>query len=170
MPTMGTNSRGDNPMERFRLETEWLPWLPRTQPRRVWTPNGLHGGTSRDSDGTWKGSQVYETGKFRGGGQGRNRTADASLFRAARSITYRRVSGGFIDLRTFSLDSIWTPDAISIEVGLHSDSTFRGGWTPPDSSLTNLHFGSGSTLATRARAIEDDSKMPPLGRQTWVPL
>jgi len=27
--------------------------------------------------------QVYETGKFVSGGQGRNRTADASLFRAA---------------------------------------------------------------------------------------
>ena len=23
----------------------WLPWVPRTLPRRVWTPNGLHGAT-----------------------------------------------------------------------------------------------------------------------------
>ena len=37
---------------------------------------------------------------------------------------------GFMDLQPLDVDAIWTPDAIPIEVGLHSDSTFRGGWTP----------------------------------------
>ena len=37
----------------------------------------------RESDGTGQRPQLYESGKVRSGGQGRNRTADASLFRAA---------------------------------------------------------------------------------------
>src|SRR5579871_1109499 len=64
-------------------KTRWLPWLPRTQPRRVWTPNGLRRCIIREVDCREECPQVSETGKFRRGGQGRNRTADASLFRAA---------------------------------------------------------------------------------------
>ena len=41
-----------------------------------WTPR-------RDLDPTGNSPQVYESGEFKCGGQGRNRTADASLFRAA---------------------------------------------------------------------------------------
>ena len=49
----------------------------------MWTPYVLHGAAFRGSDGTGECPQVYETGKFRSGGQGGNRTPDASLFRAA---------------------------------------------------------------------------------------
>jgi hypothetical protein len=86
------------------------------------------------------------------GGQGRNRTADASLFRAVGSITYKAVFRGFIELRAFDLDAIWTPGAIPIEVGLHSDSTFRAGH-----GLHGLHScnpatnGGGPTRASCAR-------------------
>jgi hypothetical protein len=71
------------------------------------------------------------------GGQGRNRTADASLFRAGGSITYRQVSRSFMDLRALSLDSIWTPGAILKEVGLHSDSTFRVVGDSTDSAVAS---------------------------------
>ena len=43
------------------------------------------------------------------GGQGRNRTAAASLFRAVRSITYEVHSMKTKELRVIDLDSIWTP-------------------------------------------------------------
>ena len=41
------------------------------------------GGRFRESVGSEDSLQDYENGKFKRGGQGRNRTADASLFRAA---------------------------------------------------------------------------------------
>src|SRR5258705_420109 len=67
----------------YPAATTQSPRLPRIQPRRVWTPNGLHRGAFQHSNGPGQRVKVYETGNFRGGGQGRNRTADASLFRAA---------------------------------------------------------------------------------------
>ena len=51
------------------------------------------------------------------GGQGRNRTADASLFRAVRSRTYKAPSMKVKDLRDDGLDSIWTPVASLFEFG-----------------------------------------------------
>src|SRR5258708_34254657 len=67
----------------YPAATTQFPRIPRTQPRRVWTPNGLHRGIFQQSNGTGQRVEVYETGNLRSGGQGRNRTADASLFRAA---------------------------------------------------------------------------------------
>src|SRR5882724_3888965 len=67
----------------YPAATTQFPRIPRRQPRPVWTPNGLHGGAFQQPRGNGQGVQVYETRNFRGGGQGRNRTADASLFRAA---------------------------------------------------------------------------------------
>ena len=70
-------------------------------------------------------------------------------------------------MQAFDVDAIWTPDAIPIEVGLHSDSTFS---RCVDSTNSGPAEGAGFTIVIRARAVEDDSKMPLLGRQMWVPI
>jgi hypothetical protein len=70
--TMDTISLTGKGIEPHRKAPKWLPWLPRTQPLRVWTPYGLQRGTFREHDGTEQCPQVYETGKVRTGGQGRN--------------------------------------------------------------------------------------------------
>jgi len=57
------------------------------------------------------------------GGQGRNRTADASLFRAVRSIAYVWPCLKTQDLRVNGLDSIWMPETLLGRFGLHVDST-----------------------------------------------
>ena len=57
------------------------------------------------------------------GGQGRNRTADASLFRDVRSITYKALRLKTKELRDNDLDSIWTPVVNLFEFGLQVDST-----------------------------------------------
>ena len=59
------------------------------------------------------------------GGQGRNRTADASLFRDAGSITYKAPSRKTQELHVKDLDSIWTPVVNILEFGLHQDSTIN---------------------------------------------
>jgi len=59
--------------------------------------------------------RFMKIGCFRRSGQGRNRTAAASLFRDVRSITYRQPSMKKQDLRQNKGDAIWTP---------------RGVWTP----------------------------------------
>jgi hypothetical protein len=56
------------------------------------------------------------------GGQGRNRTADASLFRAALSMTYESSIHKTKDLDVFDLDSIWTPSGKKVLFGLRLDS------------------------------------------------
>ena len=75
-----------------------------------------------------------------GGGQGRNRTADASLFRAARSTTYRRFSSVFIDIQVPKVDSIWTPGRSLDQGGLQVDSSIacdvRRGCRPTNSRGT----------------------------------
>jgi hypothetical protein len=40
--TTGTIAHNHKGLARGASNTTWLPWLPRTQPRRVWTPFGLH--------------------------------------------------------------------------------------------------------------------------------
>ena len=62
---------------------------------------------------------------LKNGGQGRNRTADASLFRAARSITYDAPYMKTKELHDNDLDSIWTPVVNLFEFGLHQDSTIN---------------------------------------------
>jgi hypothetical protein len=119
MATMDTTRLNRKDLARYSMATTWSPWLPRTQPRRVWTPNGLHGGTFRESTGPEEGPQVYEKGKLKYGGQGRNCTASASLFRDVRSITYRQPFMKTRDLHDNDLDS----RAFLGRFGLHVDST-----------------------------------------------
>ena len=58
--TMDTISLKDNEIEPQRGLLRCLPWLPRTQPHRVWTPNGLHGATFLAFDNVDSSLQVYE--------------------------------------------------------------------------------------------------------------
>src|SRR5581483_5370550 len=89
---------------------------------------------------------------FECGGQGRNRTADASLFRAVGSITYRPVYRVFITLRALNLVSGWTPGRSPVGVGLHVDSDIPGRFV--ESSHVDSGFpGAGIPRASRVRAV-----------------
>ena len=65
MATMDTIALKDNGIGRRLSSQRWLPWLPRTQPQRVWTPFGLHRNTFRESNGAGRCLQVYENGNLR---------------------------------------------------------------------------------------------------------
>jgi hypothetical protein len=69
-----------------------------------------------EPDGVYK---FMKMGTLECGGQGRNRTAAANLFRDVRSRTYGQSSMKTQGLRDNDLDSIWTPGPFWTPDGLH---------------------------------------------------
>ena len=100
-PFFDLNSRNSHAI----IPCDWFHWCQRTKCNlRARAEFGLHLDSSEAQRGHRNRAKYLKTC----GGQGRNRTADASLFRAAGSITYRHVSCGFKELGAVSLDAIWT--------------------------------------------------------------
>jgi hypothetical protein len=102
---------------------------------------------------------MFETGKFKSGGQGRNRTADASLFRDVRSTAYRQSSMKTQDLRDNDLDSIWTPR--HFKAGL--DSTLDSTHDAPTALLwhrTCSHARGRPTITMSSRECGDNIESP----------
>ena len=113
-----------------------------------------------------------------GGGQGRNRTADASLFRAVRLTSYRPVDRIFIDLRPKYLVSTWTPGRSLIGVGLRVDSGFMSHSRSPSTWTPAIRFSREKLVqfwyftCSRARSpgIFDSSSSSSSGKKNGFPI